>query len=224
MTGAAGDTTTTDSRSRRNRASRRGGQLTTRALGSSYGSACPHLRAPGASVPMVAPYATTPRIAAEHWHRGSHTGYQRHRKLVRDRASPHRALQGMPFEQDCARYDIQARRGRRETLAAPRRAQPVAQSHPRGKVHRRNRGRQIESSSRCRLTLPSPKFGDSSHRRNSHLCQRRARHGRPWDSTTLSSSPAGAPSEENESLCRLQTSATKRPLTPPSQGLVPTHT
>src|SRR4029079_16951287 len=74
MTGAAADTTTTDSRSRRNRASRRGGQLTTRALGSSYGSACPHLRAPGASVPMVAPYATTPRIAAEHWHRGSHTG------------------------------------------------------------------------------------------------------------------------------------------------------
>lgn len=50
-TGAAGDTTTTDSRSRRNRPSRRGGQLLTRALGSSCGSACPHLRAPGASVP-----------------------------------------------------------------------------------------------------------------------------------------------------------------------------
>ncbi len=33
------------------RASRRGGQLLTRALGSSCGSACPHLRAPGASVP-----------------------------------------------------------------------------------------------------------------------------------------------------------------------------
>ena len=56
-----------------------------------------------------------------------------------------RALQGMPFEQDCARHDIQARRGRRETLASPRRAQPVAESHPRGKVHRRNRGRQIAS-------------------------------------------------------------------------------
>ena len=51
MTGAAGNTTTTDSRSRRNRASRRGGQLLTRARSSSYTSACPHLGAPGASVP-----------------------------------------------------------------------------------------------------------------------------------------------------------------------------
>jgi hypothetical protein len=51
MTGAADNTTPTDSRSRRNRASRRGGQLTTRARSSSYRSACPHLRAPGASVP-----------------------------------------------------------------------------------------------------------------------------------------------------------------------------
>jgi hypothetical protein len=50
-TGAARDTTPTDSRSQRNRASRRGGQLTTRARSSSYRSACPHLRAPGASVP-----------------------------------------------------------------------------------------------------------------------------------------------------------------------------
>jgi hypothetical protein len=51
VTGAAGDTTPTDPRSQRNRASRRGGQLLTRALSSSYTSACPHLRAPGASVP-----------------------------------------------------------------------------------------------------------------------------------------------------------------------------
>jgi hypothetical protein len=49
--GAAGDTTPTDPRAQRNRASRRGGQLTTRAHSSSYGSACPHLRAPGAPVP-----------------------------------------------------------------------------------------------------------------------------------------------------------------------------
>ena len=49
--GAAGDTTTTGSRSRRNRASCRGGQLQTRARSSTFGSACPHLRAPGASVP-----------------------------------------------------------------------------------------------------------------------------------------------------------------------------
>ena len=40
-TGAVGHTTTTDPRSRRNRVGRRGGQLLTRAHGSSYGSACP---------------------------------------------------------------------------------------------------------------------------------------------------------------------------------------
>jgi hypothetical protein len=39
------------SASRRNRASRRGGQRLTRARGSACESACPHLRAPGASVP-----------------------------------------------------------------------------------------------------------------------------------------------------------------------------
>ena len=58
MTGAAGDTTTTDSRSKRNRASRRGGQLQTRAHSSSYASACPHLSR------MVAPYAAINLIAA----------------------------------------------------------------------------------------------------------------------------------------------------------------
>jgi len=61
--GAAGDTTTTDSRSRRNRASRRGGQLLTRARSSSYGSACPHLRAPGASVPDGRTIYPEPTIA-----------------------------------------------------------------------------------------------------------------------------------------------------------------
>ena len=95
---------------------------------------------------------------------------QRHRKLVRDRASPHRALQGMPFEQDRARDDLQARRGRREKLASPQWSQPVAESHPRCKILRRNRGRQIASSSRCRLTPPSPKFGDSSPRYPLCMC------------------------------------------------------
>lgn len=51
VTGAAGDATTTDPRSRRNRASRRGGHLPTRARSQSNAAACPHLRAPGASVP-----------------------------------------------------------------------------------------------------------------------------------------------------------------------------
>ena len=37
---------------------------------------------------------------------------QRYRKLVCDRAPSHRALQRMPVEQDGARDDLQARRGR----------------------------------------------------------------------------------------------------------------
>jgi hypothetical protein len=41
---------------------------------------------------------------------------------------------------------------RREKLASPRWSQSVAQSHARCKVHRRNRGCQIASSGRCRLT------------------------------------------------------------------------
>ena len=77
---------------------------------------------------------------------------QCHRKLVRNRASSHRALEGMSLKQDRTRHDLQARGGRREKLASSRRLQPVAENHPRGKVHRRNRGRQIASSSRCRLT------------------------------------------------------------------------
>src|SRR5262245_44985241 len=152
MTGAAGDTTTTDSRSQRNRASRRGGQLLTRALGSSCVSACPHFVLP---VPLSRWSHHTPRCRIPQPNVGtekSHTGYQRHRKLVRDRASPHRALEGMSLEQDCTGHDLQARGGRREKLAPSQRAQPVAENHPRCKVHRRNRGRQIASSSRCRLT------------------------------------------------------------------------
>src|SRR6266446_907380 len=52
------------------------------------------------------------------------------------RAPPHGALQGMSLEQDRARHDLQARRGRREKLA-PRWSQPVAET-PRCKVRRRN--------------------------------------------------------------------------------------
>src|SRR5690349_14914117 len=59
--GAVGDTTTTDPRSRRNRVSRRGGQLLTRALGSSNSSACPHFVLPVPLSRMVAPYARTVR-------------------------------------------------------------------------------------------------------------------------------------------------------------------
>jgi hypothetical protein len=62
---------------------------------------------------------------AEHWK------HLRHRKFVCDRASPHRALEGVSLEQD----------------------RPVAQNHSRRKVCRRKRSCQIASSTRCRLTL-----------------------------------------------------------------------
>ena len=74
-----------------------------------------------------------------------------HRKLIRNRPPSHGPIQGMSFKQDRARHDLQARRGRREKLASPRRPQPVAESHPRCKVQRRYRGCQIASSNRCRL-------------------------------------------------------------------------
>jgi hypothetical protein len=64
-------------------------------------------------------------------------------------APPHRALQGMSLQQDRARHDLQTRRGRRDELASPRWLQPVAQSHSRYKVRRRNRGRQIANLRRC---------------------------------------------------------------------------
>jgi len=49
---------------------------------------------------------------------------QRHRKLVRDRAPPNRALQGMSLEQDRARHDLQASRGCLEKLAVSRNQLP----------------------------------------------------------------------------------------------------
>src|SRR6266550_6575436 len=68
----------------------------------------------------------------------------------------------MSFQQDRSRYDLQAGTSRREKLESSTRPQPVAESYPRCKVHRRNRGRQIASSNRCRLTRSSPRFSDSS--------------------------------------------------------------
>jgi hypothetical protein len=62
--GAVGHTTTTDPRSRRNRVGRRGGQLQTRAHGSTYASACPLTCSRCPSSRMVAPYARTKSIQA----------------------------------------------------------------------------------------------------------------------------------------------------------------
>jgi len=63
-TGAWGDTTTTDSRSRGNRASRSGGQSRTRTLGSSYTTACPHLVLSAPLSRIVERCAGTVRISA----------------------------------------------------------------------------------------------------------------------------------------------------------------
>ena len=73
---------------------------------------------------------------------------QSHRKHVRHRAPSNRANEGMPVQQNRARHDLQARPGRREKLAPPRRTQPVAQADRRCKVRRRDRSRQATASSR----------------------------------------------------------------------------
>ena len=94
--GAAGDTPTTDSRSQRNRASRRCGQLLTRARSSSCASACPHLRAPGASVPDARSIYPDPRIRAEHRHRDHHAGYKPDRAPERRDQATHRRRRHLP--------------------------------------------------------------------------------------------------------------------------------
>ena len=77
--------------------------------------------------------------------------HQPDRKHIRHRATPYRAIQGMPLQQDGARHGLQTRPSGTEQLAPPRRTQPVAQADRRRKVHRRNRSRQATTSSR-RLT------------------------------------------------------------------------
>lgn len=77
---------------------------------------------------------------------------QPHRKQLRHRAASNRARQGLPLQQNGARHDLQARTSGRKELAPLARLQPVAETHPRRKVQRRNRGRHTASSNRCRLT------------------------------------------------------------------------
>ena len=86
------------------------------------------------------------------------------REHFRNCAASHDQIKGLPLEQDRTRYDLQARASGGEELASSARLRPVAESHLRCKVQQRNRGRQIASSNRCRLTRPSPRFGDSSKR------------------------------------------------------------
>jgi transposase-like protein len=69
---------------------------------------------------------------AEHWK------HLRTTNVIEDRSRPSataRYAPRMSLNQDRARHDFQARRGRREKLASPRRSQPIAESRPRSKVH-----------------------------------------------------------------------------------------
>jgi hypothetical protein len=74
------------------------------------------------------------------------------REYVRHRSASNGPIEGLPLQQDRPRHDLQARTSRGEKLESSARPRPVAESHPRCKVQRRNRGRQIASSNRCRLT------------------------------------------------------------------------
>jgi hypothetical protein len=83
---------------------------------------------------------------AEHWKH-----LRTSNPVERDLAPPDGTLEGVSIEQNRSRHDLQACSSRRETLASPRWTKPIAKGHSRGKVHRRNRGRQTASSN-CRLT------------------------------------------------------------------------
>ena len=140
-TEAVGDTTPTDSRSRRNRASRRGGQLLTRARSSSSRSACPHFRAPGASVPDGRTIrgrldARSGEFSADN----SHTGYECDRGLERQ-AAARRAGQ-RPFPQ---------RRGGDQAHLS----RSCARSTRNGKCRRANGPRQKPSSPSCSANASS---------------------------------------------------------------------
>ena len=89
--GAVGDTTTTDPRSRRNRANRRGGQLQTRAHSSTYENGLPTLScsrclSPGWSHHTPCSSRAQPNIGTDH----SHTGYESDREHLRDGEASHR--------------------------------------------------------------------------------------------------------------------------------------
>src|SRR5262249_42196858 len=71
----------------------------------------------------------------------------------------------MSLKQDCARHDLQARRGCRKKLASPQWPQPVAENHPRYKVHRRNRGCQIPRTTPSRLLSSTTNIPGSPPRR-----------------------------------------------------------
>ena len=86
----SGNTTPTDSRSQRIRASRKGGQLLTRARSSSFDIGLPVPRVPAPLSRMVAPYTPTAYLQGAGRSRHLfHTRYQRHRIDFRHRQVAH---------------------------------------------------------------------------------------------------------------------------------------
>jgi hypothetical protein len=77
--------------------------------------------------------------------------HQPDRERVCHRQASNNPGERLPLKQDCDRHDLQAGAGRRKELAPPQGTRPVAESDPRSKVQRRNRGRQFAVSNRCRL-------------------------------------------------------------------------
>ena len=138
--GAVGDTTTTDPRSRRNRASRRGGQLQTRAHSSTYENGLPTLScsrclSPGWSHHTPCSSRAQPNIGTDH----SHTGYESDREHLRDGEASHRPHERRAVAGHRASHGVQTGDGRVQDLAAFERSKPVAESRQRYKVQRRNR-------------------------------------------------------------------------------------
>ena len=82
------------------------------------------------------------------------------REHLRHGAPPNHPRQRLSLESDGAGHGVQARRGRPEKLATPRRAQPVAEARARCQVHRRARERNRRSSAQSRRLNPSRRHQD----------------------------------------------------------------
>jgi hypothetical protein len=89
---------------------------------------------------------------AEHWKHLRTTNVIQ--KLARDHPPPHGAFQGVSFEQERARHNLQIRRGRREELPTPRWPQPEGIEVDRAQTQ----------AAAC--ALPSPRSGDTSFHRS----------------------------------------------------------
>jgi len=131
-------------------------ELSIRALGSSWVSACPHFVLP---VPLSRWSHHTPRCRAPQPNVGtekSHPGYQSHWERVRDRTIQDGAHQGLVAAGHRQADDVQAGDRRIKDLAAAQRHKSVAEGHHRCQIQRRHRGHPNAGKPR-RLITSSPK-------------------------------------------------------------------